>query len=257
MSSPSRSHVAGTAALTKFGSPLAHKQPPSSSHSSATNANSPPTGPLISPTILDIPSQRLYAVSLLILVQSYKLFLLLPALSHGTPQLQDGNRLLSAALASATSPLLLLPQASLVDFACLVSLRKLRIPRLTLSLASAIVIFVGFLVINFTIVTKAGWVGGAFRIAFQLLGVLLPGAAGRVSKQLGISENWVQVAELVSPQRRILGQVSCFPHLTLDELDADQRLRCDTMMNSTRSTCFLEAQRNSLRVPVCVPRPPL
>ncbi|KDN46128.1 hypothetical protein K437DRAFT_223794 [Tilletiaria anomala UBC 951] len=181
-----------TAVLSKAGVPLETKPAASSSQV-----------PLISPSVIDAPTQRLYAVSFFILSQAYKLFLVLPALTLGQEALQDGAL---SMLGSASQPMLFLPQAALIDFTAMLIIFKMRIPRLSPPKARWLVIFILLEFCNYTIVTKAAWVGVLLRSLFRLLALLIPGLGGQISKQLGISENWVRVPDLISPQSRILGQ---------------------------------------------------
>ena len=172
--------------------------------------------PLISLSVIDAPAQRLYAVSAFILVQAYKLLLLLLTLSGSDGSMQDAYRegplaVFSAITTSATEPkdgLLALPQAALIDFVAIFGLYKLRVPRLTFPVAQWVVIFALLTGINYTIVTKAGWVGTLLGLALRGLGLLIPGMGTTIQKQLGISEQWVKVPNLIAPKSRILGQVS-------------------------------------------------
>ncbi len=196
------SSTPGTA-KTERGSPLAKP---------ASAAGSSGSAPLISLSVLDAPAQRLYALSFFALAQAYKILFLLPLLTEGSTK-QAYRQSAAAGLLNAISSdseegVLALPHAALVDFVALFALYKLRIPRLSYGLGRWAVVFALLTALNYTIVTKAAWVGTLFGLVLQSLSLLVPGMGSSVAKQLGISENWIRVPDIIAPKSRILGQVS-------------------------------------------------
>ncbi|CAO1627290.1 unnamed protein product [Sympodiomycopsis kandeliae] len=149
------------------------KAPPSVAASSGRS-------PLIPLTVVDAPSQRLWAVSGLVLVQSYKLYLLL------TPE------------ASLSLSLLL-------DLGVILVLSRLRIPRLDFSDAKWSTIGIALALLDWLLL-------GGWRSALNLIGLgsistwISTFWSDTFSRPLGLSENRVRINDLIRPTSHLLGQ---------------------------------------------------
>lgn len=149
------------------------KAPPSV----APSSDRPPLIPL---TVVDAPTQRLWAVSGLVLAQSYKLYLLLTS------------------EASLSTSLLL-------DLGVILALSRLRIPRLDYSDAKWTTIGITLALLDWLLL-------GGWRTALNLIGLgtlstwISTFWSDTFSRPLGLSENRVRINDLIRPSSHLLGQ---------------------------------------------------
>ncbi|PWN88247.1 hypothetical protein FA10DRAFT_268452 [Acaromyces ingoldii] len=147
-------------------------------------------GPLISLSFIDAPTQRVYAASIFVALQTYKVVQLL-------------SFIFSPSLFS------LLGTFVLIDLAFVAVVSRLRIPRLDLSRAKWTIVFgllastdwivLGgwrVLLSSLTYVPLLGWLGGA----------LLGSWSDAFNRQVAISEHRVSIRDLIRPTSHIFGQ---------------------------------------------------
>ncbi|PWN28104.1 hypothetical protein BDZ90DRAFT_271228 [Jaminaea rosea] len=179
--------------------------PPTSSSSSSSSSSAaaattsaskvPPTRaaaqpPLIPTSVVDAPTQRLWAASLTAAIQAYKLY-------------------------SFFSPDASLSHALLVDLALVLALSRLRIPRLDFIDAKWAII--GALLAAFDWLALGGW---HTLLSFAGLGAVTSWIAAvwddAFSRPMGLSEHRVRISDLIRPSSHILGEhtIHILPHST-------------------------------------------
>ncbi|KAK0539992.1 hypothetical protein OC835_000875 [Tilletia horrida] len=196
----SSSGAPGAGAGAGAGAGKAQPGAPPPAAAAAAAAAEPPSDPLVSLSLVDAPTQRLYAASGFVVVQSVKIYYVLSHWWSGPAGTVQG----------------VLPRALLIDVVTIYLLYILAVPRLSFAART----WIGFLVIlGLFDMMLTGWGHSLFwgvtaGVGRWFLQVFLPESI--FSGQLGLTDRQVRVRDLISPSSHIFGQhtVHILPHST-------------------------------------------
>lgn len=196
-----------------------------------------PRPPILPLDVIDEATQRLWASSLFVVLQAYKLFHVGEA-ALGT-YLPWTN---AAAIEGAPGSRGLLVIYSLLDIACLLAIQRLRIPRLDWPMRTALALCGLMLLLNWILM-------GNWRVATALQSIVPTSLSSLFDTRLAINEVTVRLRSLVQPSQHIVGRqtIHILPFATAS-LNPAKTAFCLTA-NSTAAVVALPLIFNNTRHP--------